>query len=89
MKVPLDFGHLGAVDGHIAVHVDLWSACGSSRLPAWLSQNRQWKGRCPADEVIELGVGVRFPVAVEVDVAALVAQVLERRHVADGASSQT
>ncbi|MNB93051.1 hypothetical protein D3C75_401670 [compost metagenome] len=80
----LGLGHLGAVDGHIAVHVDLGRLAETRPFQHGRPEQAVEVGDVLADEVIELGVGVCLPVAVEVDVAALVAQVLERRHIADG-----
>ncbi|MNH12007.1 hypothetical protein D3C79_715380 [compost metagenome] len=66
------------------MHVDLGRLAETRPFQHGRPEQAVEVGDVLADEVIELGVGVCLPVAVEVDVAALVAQVLERRHIADG-----
>ncbi|MNB92829.1 hypothetical protein D3C75_399410 [compost metagenome] len=81
---PARFGHLRAVDRHVAVDEQV------GRLAEVAAFQHRWPEQAVevddvlADKVIQLGGGVFLPVLFKADgVAALVAQVLERTHVAD------
>jgi len=76
-------GHLGAVDGQVAVHVD----CSRLAEAGTFEHGRPEQGvevdDVLADEVIQLGLGAFVPESVEVQLRAACAQVLEAGHVAD------
>ena len=88
MKVPRKFGHLGAVHGDEAVAEDGGGFAQAGAVQHGRPEQTVEVDYVLTDEVVQLGVGIRFPVVVEIDAFAL-AQVLEAGHVATGASIHT
>ncbi len=76
-------GHLGAVDGDEAVAVDRRGFTQPGAIQHGRPEQAVEVDDVLADKVVKLGVGIRFPVFVEVQ-AFPVAQILEAGHVADG-----
>ena len=75
------FGHLGAVHGDEAVAKDGGGLAQAGAVQHGGPEKAVEVDDVLADKVIQLGVGIRFPVLVEIDAFAL-AQVLETGHVA-------
>ncbi len=75
------FGHLGAVHGDEAVAEDGGGLAQAGAVEHGRPEQTVEIDDVLADEVIQLGVGIRFPVVVEIDAFAL-AQILEAGHVA-------
>ena len=75
-------GHLGAVDGDIAVDEDVARFTEATAFEHRRPEQAVEVDDILTDKVIQLGVALFTPVGIEAQVAALVAQVLERAHVA-------